>query len=242
MDSFGKPLGLFCYFNLLIVKIDFFCLNILVCGFLWLSVAHQTDKPNSVPTGAFTKKEDIEIYFAAKRKQHLDAVQTLMTLKRYEQKHEMIRRIFEKIFDVVIESRAKVENSDYILGDALPQSAIVEDILQILDNCAFFGNLVLKFPDITKRLLKDNNQWVEMYKWGFTFSISSNLLDQISLKMFNLTAQQLELIPKSEDFVNPYEESHQKKLRKSFTKPMNNNNKTRKKKIERGPRLSKSEL
>lgn len=165
-------------------------------------------------------REDIQKYFAVKRKQHLEAVKTLMKFQRYEQKYELLSKIFNKIFEVLEISKAKVENSEYILGGDLVPGSVTENILMVLDNCAFFGNLILKIPDISDRILKQNNQWVDLYKWCFTFSTSANLIDDMSLKMFNIAAQQLKLLPKDEDFVNPYSEksSVNKKVDSSTSK------------------------
>lgn len=187
----------------------------------------------------YEKKEDIEMYFQARRKQQLEAIHTLMGFKRYEQKYEMLRRIFEKIFEVILDSRGKVENSNYVLGDDLLQSTVVEPILRVLDNCAFFGRLVLKLPDISDRLLKLNNQWVDSYRWCFTFSVSTDLIDEKSVEMYNLAAQQLNLAPRSADFVNPYEET---KTKQSLPKAKQQQLRKTKKKIDKGPRLSRVEL
>lgn len=235
------------------ISLDSFSIAIwLSLGMSILLTTHPIEANNedNSLSNKFVTKEDIQTYFSVKRKQHLEAVQTLLKFQKYEQKHEMLRRIFEKIFDVIQSSRVKIENSDYVLGEDLPKNEVIEHVLYILDNCGFFGNLVLKLPDISDRLLKANNQWVDSYKWCFTFSISSNLVDEISLKMFNLAAQQLNLIPKSEDFTNPYEEKSKKNKKKSeFSTDdysSNKDNMPKKKnsqvKKPRGPRMSKVEL
>lgn len=191
-------------------------------------------------------REDIQKYFAVKRKQHLEAVQTLLKFQRYEQKYEMLSRIFDKIFEVLEISRPKVENSEYILGGDLPSGSVTENILMVLDNCAFFGNLILKLPDISDRILKDNNQWVDLYKWCFTFSTEANLVDDMSLKMFNIAAQQLNLLPREKDFVNPYSEKQSMKNKKTDFSTNESTGKSKKKtlpaKRPKGPRMSKIEL
>lgn len=192
-------------------------------------------------------REDIQKYFAVKRKQHLEAVQTLLKFQRYEQKYEMLSRIFGKIFEVLEASKTKVENSEYILGGDLPTGSVTENILMVLDNCAFFGNLILKLPDISDRILKQNNQWIDLYKWCFTFSISTNLIDDMSLKMFNIAAQQLNLLPKDKDFVNPYSEKNSvsKNLDSSASESTSKGKikkKTLPEKRQKGPRMSKVEL
>ncbi|KAI2801540.1 hypothetical protein BLOT_011094 [Blomia tropicalis] len=200
---------------------------------------------NEPQSNKFITKESIQSYFAVKRKEHLDAVQTLLKFQRYEQKFEMMKKIFEKIFETIESSRANVENSNYVIGEELPQkSESIQHILFILDNCAFFGNLVLKLPDISKQLLKLETRWTEQYKWCFSFAINSNIIDKQSSVMFNLAAQQLNLIPRNEDFVNPYEEKtiKQKKLKKANSGTIDTKTKNTQTKKSKGPRMSKVEL
>lgn len=203
----------------------------------------------TLPTPEKITKEDIQKYFTLKRRQHLEAVETLLKFPRYEQKYNMLQRLYEKIFEVIEGSRVKVADSQYLQGESgsvngVPGKEAIVDVLYILDNCAFFGNLVLKLPDMTERLLKGTPTWVDSYKWCFNFSTATNLIDDYSLKMFNLSAQQLGLMPRDADFVNPYEKKTARGARKAkkTTDVPSKKVKDQPTKLNRGPRMSKVEL
>lgn len=224
------------------------CISILFAAYGCLFA--ETNGQNNGTQNQFATKEEIQTLFTLKRKQHFEAIQTLLNFQKYEQKYEMIKKIFTRIFEVIQTSRVKVENSNYILGEELPNNEVIDHIFLILDNCAFFGNIVLKLPDITTRLLKENNQWVNSHKWCLTFSTSSNLLDEKSLQMFNLSAQQLNLIPRSDDFINPYEEKPNSGTKQKLDNNPTLSNKANSKQVKvkhqtrklNKPRLSKAEL
>lgn len=153
-------------------------------------------------------------------------------------------RMFEKMFEVIHKSREFLEkNTEYKVGDPLPMNntEIVVNILQIIDNCALFANLVLKLPDVSQRLIQKQINWNETYSWCFDFTNRSNLIDEISTKLYKLAAQQLNIIPRESDFINPYEKSSKKVAKKNLTI---NSNKLKKiqSKIKKGPRMSKAEL
>lgn len=188
-------------------------------------------------------KENIELYFKIKRKEHSDAVKTLLNFDKYEQKHKLMVQMFEKMFDVIHKSREFLEkNPEYEIGNPLPMNntEIVVNILQIIDNCALFANLVLKLPDISQRLIQKQIAWNETYSWCFNFTNKSNLIDDISTRLYNLAAQQLNIIPRESDFINPYEKSFKKAKQNSTVNP--NKSKKIPSKMKKGPRMSKAEL
>ncbi|KAH9424689.1 hypothetical protein DERP_013918 [Dermatophagoides pteronyssinus] len=196
-----------------------------------------------------SNKENIELYFKFQRKQQLNAVQTLMTYDRYEQQYQMVKKLFEKIFHIIDECQQNIiNNSHYNIGDSLPfdHQEIVDNIIQAIDNCAFFANMVLKLPDISRRLLTNEMEtnWEKSYRWCLNFTKQSNIVDDISLKMFNLAAQQLNIVEKEDDFLNPYEKKNQKSKINSIEKNSNEKKKMAKnsKKIKKGPRMSRIEL
>lgn len=194
-----------------------------------------------------SNKQNIELYFKLKRKQQLTAVQTLLSYDRYEKQYQMVDKLFEKIFHMIDESQKIIHDSDYIIGDLLPlnQTKIVHNILQVIDNCAFVANIVLKLPDISRRLLNNGKyDWEKSYRWCFNFTIQSNMVDDISIKMFNLAAQQLNIVEKEEDFLNPYEKKNQKRPSSpnSIKDSSNNKKKNSKTKLPKGPRMSRIEL
>lgn len=217
------------------------CAGLLITGMLLSYAAGEVASVRGDPNKPVTR-QDIQNYFMLKERQHFEAVETMKKFQRYEQKYEMLLLIFGKIFNAMEASKATIENSEYILGGDLPTGTVLESILHTLDNCAFFSKLILKLPAMSDRILKKNNQWSHLYKWCLTFSISANLVDDTSLKMLNLAAQQLNVVPKDEDFVNPYSKKSSKNKNKDSSTAGSAKKKTTLPKRQKGPRMSKVEL
>ena len=191
-------------------------------------------------------KEEFRILFKEKRRQQISAVKTLQSFGKYEQKYSMISNIFGKLFEVEEKAKQSIEDSEYVLGADLPkEEAVLEALSQIVENCAFFGDIVLRLPDISHRVLRDNHKYESLYKWCISFSMATDLCDKNTQKMFDLLAQELELIPKNESYVNPYKKSNKSKVKTIDENVVNsgdNNSKNNKNKksVKRGPRLSKT--
>ncbi|XP_054153953.1 coiled-coil domain-containing protein 134-like [Oppia nitens] len=195
-------------------------------------------------------KEEFRILLKQKRSQQLAAIKTLNSFGRYEQKYTMVDNIFSKLFEVQQNAKQTIENSSYVLGLDLPTDGHqLESLSQIIENCAFFGDIVLRLPDISHRVLTTHHEYQVLYRWCISFAIASDLCDKNTLKMFDLLAQELSLEPKDDSYVNPYKKSNKAKSRLNSDIPIertngDNNNKKSAKRIQkvtkRGPRLSKS--
>ncbi|KAH9497916.1 hypothetical protein DERF_013856 [Dermatophagoides farinae] len=243
---------LFMYFPLLSTIISFIIIAIVSSSTITLSDNNNNNDDNGEINFNLSTKENIELYFRIKRKQQLNAVQTLLNYDRYDRQYQMVDKLFEKIFTIIDESQQQViNNSNYNIGDQLPlnQTEIVRNILQVIDNCAFFANIVLKLPDISRRLLDKrngkSNDWAQSYRWCLNFTTNSNIVDDLSLKMFNLAAQQLNIVEKEADFLNPYEKKNQKSRTSSnsiIKDPVDKKKKNSKTKSSKGPRMSRIEL
>jgi len=191
-------------------------------------------------------KEEFRILFKEKRRQQISAVKTLQSFGKYEQKYSMISNIFTKLFEVEEKAKQTIEDSEYVLGADLPKEApVLEALSHIVENCAFFGDIVLRLPDISHRVIKDIPKLESMYKWCISFSMAADLCDKSTQKMFDLLAQELDLVPKNDTYVNPYKKSSKSKVKTVENNAVNSggdnhkNNKN-KKSIKRGPRLSKT--
>lgn len=135
-----------------------------------------------------------------------------------------------QIFELHSRSWSLIENSDFIPGgdDAeaeppLPRdSRTLESLSTLIENCALIGDVILRLPDIAHRLLKKKPEWMTSVKHCITFCKITRLLDPVTREMFDLAAQELNLVPRNANFTNPYREEHKgeqaKKQRKNDRK------------------------
>lgn len=100
----------------------------------------------------------------------------------------------------------------------------------------------MRLPDLTEQIYKISNEIKVTLEWSINFSQSTNFYDEVSKKLIHLASQELGLIPKEENYLNPYREAEKKKAKKiqenqkSEEKPQ----KKKKEKNSRGPRLQSS--
>ncbi|KAH8040816.1 hypothetical protein HPB51_012986 [Rhipicephalus microplus] len=131
--------------------------------------------------------------------------------------------------------RAKIETCDgidpYELRIALSQ---------VLENTAFFGEIILRLPNIAHAVLNMNKAGAVVLNWAIGFSNSTELYDETTTKLINLVAQELGLVERDPNYHNPYAVKQAKS--ESPVPPTKPVPKMKKKKIQRGPRLSRAEL
>lgn len=143
--------------------------------------------------------------FRRKRAEQVDAVKTILNFGRYEKQYKMISVMLQKMFDVISSAKTIIESSDYIPASSFPQNDTVKEALsQILENTAFFGELRLKLPDITDLLISKNRDWYFLITWSIGFSNSTLLYDSKTEELIHLLAQEMNLIEREPNFVNPY--------------------------------------
>ena len=108
-----------------------------------------------------------------------------------------------------------------------------------LENTCLACDLLMRLPDETADRLKANSAWDSIFKWAINFAVETGLLDESSQMLLNLASQELGLIEKQPNYINPYRK--EKKPVKKFEDPPEKKKKE-KKKLARGPRMSGGEL
>ena len=62
------------------------------------------------------------------------------------------------------------------------------DFANIVENTMFFGDIVLRLPDITRQHLKTNDNFTELTRWSFNFIVDSQLFQPAEMKSLNLVS------------------------------------------------------
>ncbi|RWS22030.1 coiled-coil domain-containing protein 134-like protein [Leptotrombidium deliense] len=147
------------------------------------------------------------------------------------------------------ESRALLENSAYVPGDSgdgtpiLPRKqTVLESLSSVLENCALLSDVILRLPMISKRLLFENNKWFVGTHWCISFTNSTGLIDDTTHRLLNLVAQELDIIPKDKNYYNPFDEQRNADSKAKFADFKDEKktaDKQKKRKISKGPKLSK---
>ena len=202
------------------------------------------DGPNENP-----EHDNFRRLFQEKRLYQLGAVKQLQNLEP-EKQNKMLEAMITQMMTVLTKSRAKLLEGGYeVSGGGLPEDETLKDALAlVLENTCLASDLLLRFPYYMHQKLRDLPELDTTYKWalGFTQEMAEPLLDSSAVKLMDLALQEMGLIEMSPDYVNPYKKNdpskkgEPKKLK--FSDPPQPKKKEKKKKIARGPKLTKSEL
>lgn len=184
--------------------------------------------------------------FRHKRAVQLEAVRSVSSLDKYEKQYKMVRLLLEQIFKVMAESKVKLTEAGYLPGDPFPDDETVRELFaHIVENTVFFGDLLLRLPDMTHDLLKRNQEWRVIIHWSIGFANETGIYEKTDTKLLHLMAQELDIIERDPDYINPYkEETKLDKMKAEMERMVHEREtttKTKKKKKEkrkRGPRMS----
>jgi hypothetical protein len=143
--------------------------------------------------------------FKQKREAHKDAIKSIIAMGSYEKQYKMIQMLFTKMFTILTKSRVQLTEAGYTPGDQFPTTDHIKEALStVLENIAFVGDILLRLPDITHNLLKANPEWNLTVQWGIGFCNDTLIFTGSDSVLLYTMAQELELIEKDPDYLNPY--------------------------------------
>ncbi|CAG9854221.1 unnamed protein product [Phyllotreta striolata] len=203
----------------------------LLCFSLYIlpSLSDEDKRENELAEELYKK------LFKQQRVQQLSAIKNFQKSSSYEKQYQMITLMAERIFDNILESRVLIEASPFIPGVSdFPTDVEIRDALSnILENTALFSDIVLRFPEISASLLRQNNSWDLVLQWGIAFCDQMKyLLDASTIKLLKLVNQELNYVDRDPNYTNPYKKAPTKTEEKLESKQK------KKKVIKKGPKLS----
>ncbi|XP_011331187.3 coiled-coil domain-containing protein 134 [Ooceraea biroi] len=153
-------------------------------------------------------EELFEKLFAQRRKDHMEAVRTLLKMDNYRL-YQTISVLTEKMVDVIESSRSVVEKGGFSSNSSFPEDTNVRDALSsILENTAFFGDVILHLPNVTHRILRARQKWNSTIHWSLSFvNQTRHLLDKSTIAMIRLVEQELNITERDPSYFNPYASS-----------------------------------
>ncbi|XP_014477217.1 PREDICTED: coiled-coil domain-containing protein 134-like [Dinoponera quadriceps] len=210
----------------------------------------ETDQPmeNEPRESAESKsKLDEELFkklFAQRRKDHIQAVQTLLKMDNYERLYKMIAMLAEKVVEVIESSKSVIEEAAFVPNNSsFPEDTNIKEALSsILENTALFGDIILHLPDISHRILSTHQSLNSTLHWSLNFADRMrHLLDESTITMIRLVVQELNIAERDPNYFNPYrsaadEREDDSKVTKKKKK------KQSAKKRKKGPQIAKIDL
>nr|XP_034983591.1 coiled-coil domain-containing protein 134 isoform X2 [Zootoca vivipara] len=163
-----------------------------------------------------TPDSGLEIYkklFEVKRKDQMNALKNLIELNDVNQQYKIIDIMLKGLFKVLEDSRAVLIAADVPPDGPFPQDEKLKDAYShVVENTAFFGDVVLRFPKIVHHYFDRNSNWNNLIRWGIGFCNQTGVFDQgPHSQVLGLMAQELGISEKSPEYRNPFKTDNSEK-------------------------------
>merc|ERR1712096_137565 len=161
--------------------------------------ATTTAQPEVQQRTTISRKNLYMSGFSIKRAEQIAGVKRIQSLKDYSKQYKMVEVVLNNLFKVLMNAKLVVMEMGYIPGDEFPEEQDKLDALgHVFENVALFGDLILRCPDVTRKLYnaKSKQEWRVAMNWGFMFSNETGVFDGANAKGLHLAAQKLEVIPR----------------------------------------------
>ena len=128
----------------------------------------------------------------------------------------------------------------------LPENKLEKNYLAlVLENTCLACDILLRFPNYMLEKLHHSKNLQTIYHWGLFFvnETVSYVMDETTKRLFYLAGQELQLHSEDSTYKNPYKKVKNEPQKIMFVdQDVQKSPKKTKKKIKRGPKLTKSEL
>lgn len=214
----------------------------LVCTFCQTKATKNEEE--TVVTGKISSLEKYKRLFVEHRHMQLEAVKSLQQFDDNTKKYKLVNVMLQQLFSVLNEAKQNLTQWGFVPGvDPFPENETVREAFsKVVENTAMFGDLVLRLPDVVHDLYDKHKEWNTLIGWSVWFAGESKVFDGGSEKLLNLMSQEIGLIPKEDNYLNPFSLAAQMMkdqamkdvvdYAKSKVKPK------KKKEKKKGPRLS----
>lgn len=218
--------------------------------FLFVLLLSGTGATGSLRTSLDPGLEIYKKLFEVKRREQLLALKNLVQLNDVHQQYKILDVMLKGLFKVLEDSRTVLIAADVLPDGPFPQDEKLKDAFsQVMENTAFFGDVVLRFPRIVHHYFDHNSNWNLLIRWGISFCNQSGVFDQgPHSPILSLMAQELGISEKGSDFQNPFKVDHTEFISSTdpLQKALREEEKRRKKEekrkeIRKGPRISRSQ-
>ena len=189
--------------------------------------------------------EEFQKLFQQKRIEQLTAIKQLLNMSP-EKQVKLLDSMLDKMVSVLEESKARLQGSQVEFNEGqLPENKLEKTYLAlVLENTCLASDILLRFPNYMVEKLQKMKRLEKIYHWGLFFvnSTVNYVMDDTTKRLFYLAGQELQLQSEDSSYKNPYKKVKNEPKKIMFAEPPEQTAKKPKKKIKRGPKLTKSEL
>ncbi|VDK58341.1 unnamed protein product [Anisakis simplex] len=187
----------------------------------------------------------------------MNAIKSVLSIDNTKKRNTLVSDLISGMFKVELtfvmnEAKELIERKNYHAKDKFPfdNKELKEAVAIVVENMAFLCEFALRFPSIVNKRYSTDYKFKTVVQWSYQFTEETDLFDENSMKLLNLCGQQLNFIPRDENFVNPYDKKQikediereaVKKIDEARMKKMEQKKFEKHKKLKK-PTLSRTEL
>nr|VZI14690.1 unnamed protein product [Spirometra erinaceieuropaei] len=144
--------------------------------------------------------------YKAKREEHFAHLIKIAQLDDASIMIELVTRLIIQLLELLKLHRAVLLNATLTRPDMAPAEVdAAKAYAMVVETCPFLADLILRFPDSAREVLApQRSRHNELIAWAFEFTRQSKFPSETDLKLLTLAEQELNLIPRPDNYVNPF--------------------------------------
>ncbi|KAL7062050.1 hypothetical protein AAHC03_0627 [Spirometra sp. Aus1] len=155
---------------------------------------------------ASVMRTNSQAMYKAKREEHFAHLIKIAQLDDASIMIELVTRLIIQLLELLKLHRAVLLNATLTRPDMAPAEVdAAKAYAMVVETCPFLADLILRFPDSAREVLApQRSRHNELIAWAFEFTRQSKFPSETDLKLLTLAEQELNLIPRPDNYVNPF--------------------------------------
>lgn len=170
-------------------------------------------KPDAKPTEEEKAFATYLSHFEVRRKEQTRAAEEIFQKEKFERRYQLTKTLVDEMMRTL---RAAQRNLTSVELNEYPRfpyknDTVFEPLLKVWENTAFFGDLLLRLPDIVHQMVDDHAVRMEVIEWSISMCLDSPLYIGPHQQQLKLMQQECGLVEADSNYVNPFRKAHMKR-------------------------------
>eukprot|EP00048_Salpingoeca_helianthica_P019188 m.244525 g.244525 ORF g.244525 m.244525 type:complete len:264 (+) comp31490_c0_seq1:129-920(+) len=147
------------------------------------------------------------VRFRQKRAQQLEGTEKILEKSDYELRYKLTQALVDEMFRSLRKAQRVLEQTNMSAYPIFPTTneTVLSALVTTWEHTSFLSDLILRLPEILHQQIDDHAVRTQVIAWALTTCLSSPVYASEGLQLpLKLAQQELNLIPRDEDFINPY--------------------------------------
>ena len=159
-------------------------------------------------TDAADALKSYQQHFAVKRAEQVRAAEDIWAKGEYVMRYGLAKAVLDEMFRTLRRAQRNLTGVDLAALPPVPtdNATLLEHLVLTWENTAFFGDLVLRLPDIVHAMVDGHRVRMEVIAWALNLCRDSAVYSDTHRKQLELTMQEMGLADPDPNYVNPFRE------------------------------------